>query len=381
MQLEDISNTTKYTPNCEGNYIHSNALDRIYNATPKKKFEFPFSAHTKQIIPPTEDELNQKQKPFKLIKLPQALRECKDQHNQSVSDTSKALSPETAACNNKLDQLNSESLNRNAHQTPVFFKRIPTKTTSNKSNRNDNDILHAVSRNTTNIHQGRCYSRNTDVSNQSVDSAHGLALSTDTNSWRSKDYSSSNTSLLNQDSQPLASIPLIQKKRIATRSAPPTHQQPLHQPGTKVNSPHNRKLQSKISKTSTTVNNTDELEPTSLARWNIIDQPGPAAATLGITDGEIQFNRDHESELLIQNAPKLTVLLPTKSWHPERTSVASVIQHAPQHRTSVTNAKPLRQQNKIEKTQPVNTTNQRHLHYSNTKNRASPSFGIPNPST
>jgi len=116
-------------------------------------------------------------------------------------------------------------------------------------------------------------------------------------------------------------------------------------------------LQSKISRTTTTVNNTDEPEPAPLARWNIIDQPGPAAATLGITDGEIQFNRDHESELLIQNAPKLTVLLPTKSWHPERTSVASVIQHAPQHRTSVTNAKPLRQQNKIEKTQPVNTTN------------------------
>ena len=155
MQLEDISNTTKYTPNCEGNYIHSNALDRIYNATPKKKFEFPFSAHTEQIIPPTEDELNQKQKPFKLIKLSQALRECKDQYNQPVSDTSKTLSPETAVCNNKLDQSNSESSNLNAHQTLVFFKRIPTKTTPNKSNRNDNDILRAVSRNTTNIHQGK----------------------------------------------------------------------------------------------------------------------------------------------------------------------------------------------------------------------------------
>ena len=155
LQLEDISNPARHTSNCEGNYIHSNALDSIYNATPKKKFELPFSAHTEQILTPTEDELNQKQKPFKPIILSQALGDCKDQHNQPVSDTSKALSPETAACNNKLDQSNSESLNRNAHQTLVFFKRISTKTTPNKSNRNDNDILRAVSRNTTNIHQGK----------------------------------------------------------------------------------------------------------------------------------------------------------------------------------------------------------------------------------
>ena len=128
---------------------------------------------------------------------------------------SKALLPESAACNKKLNQPNSESLNRKAHQTPVFFQRIPTKTTPNKSKRNDNDILCAVSRNTTNIHQDKRYSRNTDASNQSVDSAHGSTSSTETNSWRSKNYSSSNTSLLNQDSQPLASIPLIQKKRTA----------------------------------------------------------------------------------------------------------------------------------------------------------------------
>ena len=94
----------------------------------------------------------------------------------------KALSPETAVCNKKLDQSNSESLNQKSHQTPVFFKRVPTKTTQNKSKRNDNDILRAVFRHTINIHQGKCHSRNTDASNQSVDSAHGAATSTETNS-------------------------------------------------------------------------------------------------------------------------------------------------------------------------------------------------------
>ena len=48
LQLEDILNPARHTPNCEGNYIHSNALDSRYNTTPKKKFELPFS-HTEQI--------------------------------------------------------------------------------------------------------------------------------------------------------------------------------------------------------------------------------------------------------------------------------------------------------------------------------------------
>ena len=91
MQLEDNPNPAQHTPNYEGSYIHRNALDSRYNATPKQKFELPFSVHTEQTLTPTENELNQKQKPFKPIKLHQALGDCKDQHTLGMRNDHKTV--------------------------------------------------------------------------------------------------------------------------------------------------------------------------------------------------------------------------------------------------------------------------------------------------
>ena len=79
---------------------------------------------------------------------------------------------------------------------------------------------------------------------------------------------------------------------------------------------------------------------------------------------------------MIRNAPKLQITPPTTSPRPGRKRGESFIRNVSQKYKTGTNAEPLKQKKKIERTQPVSINTQRHQHHSINKNRDSPSIGL-----
>ena len=110
---------------------------------------------------------------------------------------------------------------------------------------------------------------------------------------------------------------------------------------------------------------TNESQSAPLARYNnIVNAPRSAAETSRKTGALTRLTGNYKSESLIRNAPKLQITPPTTSPRPGRKRGESFIRNVSQKYKPGTNAEPLKQKKKIERTQPIRINAQRHQHHS-----------------